>query len=393
VSRIFLERYTEERSNLAELVENILGRAEAEERDLVAAEVEQLTAAQERMAEIDKQTETAKQVLETRNAATDLSVLLGREAAKRHTAQVEVNEPAPAAMLGDFVESEVFRGYNGGTSQRVTIEARATSLRAPLAEGSAPGSALLPNAQKYVLPQGDEEFPLLDVIGRIQVSSNSLDMVTYGTPKGATGAAVVAEGATKPEAAITATATTVNIDTIAYWIQATRQLLQDAPAARGLIDDQLRRGLKTKLEAEVSAAVTGATVPKTTGASKETLLEVARTGMATVQAAGFRPNAILTSPANAAAFDLSMYTKTLNGAAYGVNPWGLQVIPVVGLAKTYVGDFRVGVNLLERTGIELFITDSHTDTFVKNIFTILAEVRAKAVVSQPAALTELVVTP
>ena len=115
--------------------------------------------------------------------------------------------------------------------------------------------------------------------------------------------------------------------------------------------------------------------------------------MATVQANGFRPNAILTSPQNAAAFDLALMSGTLNGAVAGINPWGLQVIPVVGLAKTYVGDFKVGVQLLERTGIEVFISDSHTDTFTKNIFTILAEVRAKAVVSQPAAVTELAVTP
>ena len=133
----------------------------------------------------------------------------------------------------------------------MTIETRATSLRAPLAEGAAPGSMLLPEKQKFVLPQGDPEFPLLNAIGRIQVSSNAIDMVTYGTPAGATGASVVAEGAAKPEAAISATSSTVNIDTIAYWIQATRQLLQDAPAARGLIDDQMRRGLKTKLESEV----------------------------------------------------------------------------------------------------------------------------------------------
>jgi hypothetical protein len=237
------------------------------------------------------------------------------------------------------------------------------------------------------------ETPLLDVVSKLQVSTSSIDLVTYGSPKGATGAAVVAEAAKKPEASVTATSTTVNVNTVAYWLKVTRQLLQDAPAARSFIDDQLRRGLVTKMEADVSAAITGGSYTATTGASKQTALEVARTGIATVQAAGFRPNAILCSPADAAAFDLALYTKTMSGALFGASTWGLQVIPVAGLTGIYVGDFATGVTLVERTGVEVFISDSDGTDFVSNIFTILAEARYAAVVSQPAAITKLTITP
>jgi HK97 family phage major capsid protein len=73
--------------------------------------------------------------------------------------------------------------------------------------------------------------------------------------------------------------------------------------------------------------------------------------------------------------------------------WGLQVVPVPGLTKAYLGDFSTAVWLLERTGIDVFISDSHADTFTSNIMTILAETRVKPVVVQPEAVTELVVTP
>lgn len=364
----------------------------ADERDLSELENEGVEAAQARITELEAAIRRVDETTATRDAVADIQHVAARAQVKRERAQLQVSERPPS--LGDFVDSDAFRGWGGnGKSGRYTIATRATALRATLTEGAAPGSALLPNPPKYALPQGVSETPLLDVISKLQVSTSSIDLVTYGSPKGATGAAVVAEAAKKPEASVTATSTTVNVNTVAYWLKVTRQLLQDAPAARSFIDDQLRRGLVTKMEADVSAAITGGSYTATTGASKQTALEVARTGIATVQAAGFRPNAILCSPADAAAFDLALYTKTMSGALFGASTWGLQVIPVAGLTGIYVGDFATGVTLVERTGVEVFISDSDGTDFVSNIFTILAEARYAAVVSQPAAITKLTITP
>jgi HK97 family phage major capsid protein len=393
MSQALIAKYTEERQTLSELITNTLGRADAENRDLVDSEIETLESSKTRMSEIDRQMSQIKDVLDTRDSGLDMSKFIHQADRAPITTQERQVPQDFAPSLGDFIGSEAYRSWDGhGSSGRFSLETRATQLRAPLSEGASPGSLLLPNNQKFVLPQGISETPLLDAVGRLNVSSNAIDLVTYGSPKGATGAAVVAELAAKPEASITASTTTVNVETIAYWIQASRQLLQDAPAARSLIDGQLRLGLKTKLETEVSTAIAGATYTKTTGASKQPLIEVARMAMATIQSAGFSPNALLCSPTDAANFDILMMNKTLLGAAYGVGVFGLQVIPVPGLTKAYLGDFKVGVQLLERTGVEVFITDSHTDTFTKNIFTILAELRAKAVVTQPLAITELVLT-
>jgi len=59
----------------------------------------------------------------------------------------------------------------------------------------------------------------------------------------------------------------------------------------------------------------------------------------------------------------------------------------------YVGDFNTAVSLFERTGIEVFTTDSDKDKFSKNVFTILAETRCKSAVIQPLALVEASLTP
>jgi hypothetical protein len=41
-----------------------------------------------------------------------------------------------------------------------------------------------------------------------------------------------------------------------------------------------------------------------------------------------------------------------------------------------------------RSGISLYVTDSHASTFTANVFTLLAERRSKTVVVKPQALAE-----
>ena len=397
MSQALLDKYTEERSALSEIIDNTLGRADAEERDLVPAEIETLETSKQRMVDIDAQIGVIKATIEQRNAALDVTHLM-HKAKAREVASVEVVSEPVTRSLGEFVDSPQFRNFGfSGKSDRAMIDTRLTETRAAIETGALPGSALLPSNQKYVADQGSADFPLFGAVNRVPVATNSLDIVTYGAPKGATGAAKVAEKGKKPEGTLVATSTTVNLETWAYWVEVTRQLLQDAPAARSFIDTQLRTGLLARLETDVVDTVEAATIPETIGAPGEDFVKVARKAIATCQANGFRPNAIVAPPEVAAEIDLTMMTGTLNGAVYGVNPWGLQVIPVNGMTNAYVGDFRRGVALLERTGIEVFITDSGVteagdDRFTHNLFAVLAETRAKTVVVQPNAMSELVLT-
>lgn len=393
MSNQLLSRYVEERSAIAEHVSQILGRAESEERDLTEADTKALGEAETRMAEIDVQLKSLKSVLERQDSAADLHHLLAKSAARQATPQPSAHEPAPS--FGSFVESEQYRGWNGnGKSGRFELDATVSELtRAALVTNANPGKALMPSVEKYMLPTAQAMRPLLDAVGRLPVSSNSLELVTYGNPKGATGAAVVAEGSPKPEGTIVTASETVTVPTIAFYLQASRQLLQDAPAARALIDDQLTRGLLTKIENNIGAAIEGGTYTEVVGETGQTALEVARVAMADLQSKGWTPNAILTDPVTAAGFDLFLLQQTVAGASLGMPVWGLQVIPVPGLPTTYVGDFKTGVTLLERTGVEIFISDSHGETFTSNIFTILAETRAAAVVTNATAIREITLTP
>ncbi len=301
--------------------------------------------------------------------------------------QVQNREPQhttdPLSWGEQFVRSEQFTDYRGrGSSSRLTIETRAlpstlTSMAPAIVR------------DKRLVEDGQHPSPLLELIPTISVGSNGFDVVRW-TAVG--GAAVVAEGAVKPQIEYTPNTTPVTLDTIAVWTQLSRQLIEDEPAIRSKIDTELQREIQRKLESESAASLAGATLPAVSGAS---LLEAIRVGVGTVQAEGYQPNAVLLNPADWAALDVAVLGQTLLGPSVGSQFWGLR--PVASndqpAGTATVGDFSAGVERYSRSGISLYITDSHASTFTSNVFTILAETRSKTVVVHPDAFAEATATP
>jgi hypothetical protein len=205
-------------------------------------------------------------------------------------------------------------------------------------------------------------------------------------------AAVVAEGAAKPEAALTFTPQTAALDTLAHWIQITRQALEDATYMQSLIETKLRSGLFKKMEYDVAAAILTATLPPAVGAD---LMSAIRVGVGVVEEAGYNPNAVLLNPADYAALDVAAAAASNSGPTKTATFWGLRPVAIkdVPAGQAFVGDFPAGVTMFDRSSTSVFLTDSHQDLFIKNILVILAEARVKSAVTDPAALANCTVTP
>ena len=81
--------------------------------------------------------------------------------------------------------------------------------------------------------------------------------------------------------------------------------------------------------------------------------------------------------------------------------WTLTPVPVVGMTETIVSDASAAFALFERTGIEIYTTDSDIvgsgatakSGFRSNILTTLAETRAKGAVLNPNAACEALTLP
>lgn len=364
-----LDQYQTERDDLLTTISRALEGVEG--RDLSDAETRSISDARARVESLNAQIDLV-------GGVNDLTRNLARSERREQSAAT-----AEVRSLGaQFVESEAFTDYRGhGASGRVTAETRA------LPTGLTEIADVLPQAQRVDVTD-PKVTSLLQVIPTVSVSSNSIEIVTMAKVAG--GAAKVAEKAAKPSVEFAPTVTPITLDTLAAYTQLTRQLMEDAPAVRSMIDTELRWEITRVLEAETAAAIAAATLPAENGS---TLLASIRKGVGSVQAAGFNPNAVLLHPSDWADLDIDVFTSTLNGPAQGRNFWGLTPISdnLQPQGTATVGDMRRGVQRYARTGVNLYITDSHADTFLANVFTLLAEARSKTVVTRPTALVNCTV--
>ena len=287
-----------------------------------------------------------------------------------------------------FVSSDQFRDYRGrGSSGIVEIQAgdiQSRALPTGLADLTAAGLTL--GKTTVDLQPPTPPTPLLDAISKVPVSNNAIEFVSWAKVAG--GAAVVPEKGAKPPAEWAPSVTSDTLDTIAVYTQLTRQLIEDMPSVRSYIDGELVRDVILKEEQQAAAALAAAVLPTATG---EDLLAAIRVGIAEVQAAGYSPNAVLMNPADWAALDVAVMSSTLVGPMVRQSFWGVTPIPSPAqpAGTAVVGDFKTAITQWYRSAVALYVTDSHADTFLSNVFTLLAERRALTAVVRPQALVEV----
>jgi HK97 family phage major capsid protein len=286
-----------------------------------------------------------------------------------------------------FVESAQFRSYEGhGSSGRVDLPLGLDELetRAPIDLASAWNTT---NPLVYVPPPPQISTPLIGAVNSVTTSVNTISVLTY--PGAPPDAAVVPEGTPKPEADYLPTEFTASLDTLAHWKPITRQALEDIPQIRSIVENALRAGIATKIDKTITDNLAAATL---TAVGTTVDLDNIRIGIGTVQAAGYpNANTVLLNPTDWAALDIAVMGATSNGPQSAGNFWGLRPIASAGVpaGTAYVGDFKAGVTLFTRGSASVYLTDSHSDYFIRNILVVLAEARAKSVVTEARALVEI----
>lgn len=361
---------------------------------------ENFLALQERAEALDARAGSLATLLE-QQAASD--ALDGRLSKAMRSKEVDVRKGAESSesrSLGDlFVRSEAFGEYSQAPRGRMprldmTFQERAlpTGLSDLVSAGLPMAKSDGGDIQPPVAPT-----PILDNSTRVQVTTNAIEFVTWSKVAG--GAAIVPEKGAKPSAEWAPNVTSDSLDNIAVYTQLTRQLIEDQAAVRSLINGELVRDVRREEERQaalaLAAAVTAGDVPTFTGslAGGDDLLGVIRAGIGTVQSSGYTPNAVLLNPSDWAELDNVVMSSTLNGPQVRQNFWGLTPIadPNQTAGSAIVGDFRTALRQYYRSEVSLYITDSHADTFLMNVFTLLAERRTLAKVIRPDALVNVTV--
>jgi len=238
-----------------------------------------------------------------------------------------------------------------------------------------------------------QQTPFLDLIPQIGVSTGSVEWVFF--PAAAPIAGKVPEGTPKPEAVVAPTLKTVTLNMLAHWVQYSRQFAEDSGALLTYLNQALARGVMDKRELEaIAALIAPGAVPAVPNTG--TLLEGIRLGISAVQAAGYRPDAIVANPGDLAQLDISLLGQTLNGPVISQGFWGVQAIPVgaVPSGTAYVGQFSVGMAELVRTEVSTYTTDSDilpdgSSAFRANVLTTIVEARTAPIVHRAEAIVSV----
>jgi HK97 family phage major capsid protein len=281
------------------------------------------------------------------------------------------------------------------------------------------GSPFVPNdIQPGVLSILQREINVLDLIPRLTTESDVIEWVQETTFTN--NAAMVAEATattgttgTKPESALQYAAQTTPVRTLAHWIPVTNKMLGDAPQIRGIINSRLLLGLQLSLETQiVSGDGTGENFLgilnnniNVQAVGTDNVLDAIFKGRTLVRVVGkARPSAVVMHPNNWQTARLAREnsaTGTLGGylmgppSMVGANTlWGLPVVESEAMppGTALVGDFGMGCTLFDREQAVVRIGFVN-DQFIRNIQTLLAELRAAFITWRPTAFSKITGVP
>ncbi|MCV9960393.1 phage major capsid protein [Pararhizobium sp. BT-229] len=368
--------------------------------------------------EVKKQAETTNTELKNLGAVTADTKKAADEALVKHNElaarMTEIEQkmvrgsegPQRAKSVGETVtDHDDFKAFvkNGGKG-RVSIGMKAiiSSLTTD-ADGSA-GDLIVPQRQAGIITAPQRRMTIRDLITPGRTGSNAIQ---YVRETGFTNnAATVSEtsGPTKPQSEIKFDIQTTAVTTIAHFVLATKQILDDVPQLQSYIDGRLRYGLMYTEENQLlngggtgtdlngiytqATAYSAPIVPSAAG--NLTKIDVIRLAILQAFLAEFPSNGIVLHPADWADIEL---TKTDVGDYLFANPqggveprlWRLPVVETQAMTidKFLTGAFQLGAQIFDREDANVEISTEDSDNFRKNLVTIRAEERLALAVYRP----------
>lgn len=301
-----------------------------------------------------------------------------------------------------LIDSEEFKSLATSSSQkgRAAIQVKAITMTSDAGIG---GAMIAPDVRTdpVMLPQRRPTVRSLLAPG--QTASNTIYFPRQTVRTNA--AAVVAEGALKPQSDIQFEQVQAPVTTVATFILASRQLLDDAPAMMSTVDGELRYMLAYAEEVELTAGdgtgvhlhglipqATPFVAPFTgTGDTDADILiqAIAQAELALLPATGMILNTIDWLKLLALKDGMGRYLS--NGPFGPAQPrllWDLPVAPTLAMPIGHflVGSLGIAAQIFDRMEAEVLVSSEDSDNFRKNLITIRAEKRLALAVKRPQAL-------
>ena len=375
-------------------------------------------------AEMGKYTSEQKEAIARRNEElTELveTVNLKSAQAKNEKAMEVDSEPAAPAFSSEqvapksigemFTESDAYKNYksNGVKGIDSKVNANPLEYKTTLNTTGYPPEVLRePGILESLQRPDGAVFTLFDQIQSDQNSFAYLEETTFTN-----NAAEAAEGSAVGEAALAFTEQTESIRKMGVFLPVTDELLADVSGIQGYVNSRLQTMIRLRLDSQVLSG--DGTAPNLEGildAGKSSVGSTAfgsysgnlgRIGaiygaITDIRVNAFtEPDTIIMHPNdwNSVVTELTGFAGD-SAAGYAANVplfvasgmfgqapvasiWGVKVLPTTAITENtvLVGKFGGGeaAHLVMRQGIDLAVSDSHSDYFTKNMLAIRATMR------------------
>lgn len=330
---------------------------------------------------------------------TGLRAQLG--AMEQAIADLDSGQPGASQQesLGRRVaDSEAFANF-GGSSAKGQFS---VPMGAITSDMDSAGTLIVPHRYAGIIAPPNTRLTVRDLLSWGTTKSNAVD---YVRETGFTNNAdVVAENPTepKPESDIDFGLESAKVATIAHWMRASKQVLDDASMLAAYIDARLLYGLKLKEELQllkgsgtglnINGLYTQASAYVNPGVDveDETRIDRLRIAMLQVQLAEYVADGITLNPIDWASIELTKdkNAQYLFGSPNGLRGpalWGLPVVATTAMdqAEFLTGAFSLGAMGWDRENANITVSTEDRDNVVRNMVTILAENRVSLTVFRP----------
>ncbi len=308
------------------------------------------------------------------------------------------DNPGEKKSFSERAAEELIKSWDG---KQGTFDAK-TFNKSLGSDADSAGSLIQPMQIPGIIMPGLRRLTIRDLLAQGRISSNALEYVREEVFTN--NADVVAEKALKPESDITFSKQTANVKTIAHWVQASRQVMGDAPMLQSYVNNRLMYGLALKEEGQLlNGDGTGdnieglnkvATAYDTSlNATGDTRADIIAHAIYQVTESEFSASGIVLNPRdwhNIALLKDNEGRYIFGGPqAFTSNiMWGLPVVPTKAQAAgTFtVGGFDMASQVWDRMNATVEVSRDDRDNFVKNMLTILCEERLALAHYRPAAI-------
>jgi len=313
-----------------------------------------------------------------------------------------------------FVESDEFKSIgNGRNGYSMNAPFQVKDIFTALPSGT-PGDFGTPQ-REGIVERAKRTSRVRDLFPVQQTTTN---MIEYFRVSGFTNnAATVAERsgspavfASKPQSSMTVVGVQAPVRTIAHFEVAHRNVLDDEPTLRGIIDNELLYGLRLVEDDQIlngdgtGSNLTGIRETSgiqnqvwSAGVAGDTRIDVIRRAITKSLLAYYEPTGIIVHPNDMEDIELTKDAEERHLMVMSVSLgaearlWRLPMVMTPAITEGYalVGSFGIGATLYDRMEGSIRVAEQHSDFFIRNAVAVLAEQRLALAVKRPESFVEV----